>query len=121
MQATTIEKGQDAEELACRYLGKQGLKLVSRNYRCVRGEIDIIMEHDNSIVFIEVRFRKDSRYGTGAETVTRTKQAKLITTAMHYLQNNPRYSNRPSRFDVVSITGQSSEPQIDWITDAFQN
>ena len=121
MPVSTLEKGLDAEQLACDYLGKKGLKILTRNFRCPRGEIDIIMEHDNYIVFVEVRYRKNTHYGTGAETVTQTKQNKLITTAMYYLQSKPQYRNRPSRFDVVSITTQASEPQIDWIKDAFQN
>lgn len=121
MQTSTITKGQYAEQLACDYLGMQGLKTIARNFRCRRGEIDIIMEQGKTIVFVEVRYRKHTQFGTGAETVNREKQTKLITAAMAYLQKNPCYNNRPSRFDVISITAQSPEPHIEWITDAFQS
>ena len=120
MQATTLEKGQHAEQLACDYLRKQGLKTLARNYRCRRGEIDLVMGHGQTLVFVEVRYRKQTRFGSGAESVTATKQAKLISTAKYYLQENPAYANRPARFDVVSITEQQPEPQIEWIPDAFQ-
>ena len=121
MNTSTIEKGQDAEKLASEHLEKQGLTLIERNFRCPRGEIDIIMEQGKTIVFVEVRYRKHTQFGTGAETVTKNKQSKLIMTAMYYLQKKPQYSNRPSRFDVVSITPELHGPHIDWITDAFQN
>ena len=121
MAKTAIETGHDAEDMACHYLLEQGLKTLCRNYRCPRGEIDAIMEDNNIIVFVEVRYRKHTRFGSGAETVTHAKQSKLIATALHYLQKHPKYSNRPSRFDVISISHHSQQAKIDWIQDAFQN
>lgn len=120
MAKTTIEAGNEAENMACHYLVKKGLKTLCRNYRCRRGEIDAIMEDDKTIVFVEVRYRKHTQFGSGAESVTHTKQNKLIATALHYLQKHPKYNNRPSRFDVVSISHQSQQLEIDWIQDAFQ-
>ena len=75
-----------AEDLACNYLSKQGLILVSRNYYCRLGEIDIIMRDKNYLVFVEVRYRNNSLFGCGAESVTLSKQTKLIKTAQFYLQ-----------------------------------
>lgn len=81
----------------------------------------MVMEENNTIVFVEVRYRKQTRFGSGAESVNHTKQGKLIATALHYLQKHPKYNNRPSRFDVVSITQQAAQAEIDWIKDAFQS
>lgn len=121
MLKTAIETGQQAEELACHYLSKQGLKTLCRNFRSPRGELDVVMEDGETIVFVEVRYRKQNRFGSGAESVNHTKQAKLVATALYYLQQHPKYYNRPTRFDVVSITSQIQQPGIDWIKDAFQS
>ena len=107
-----------AEELACRFLQKQGLRLISRNYRCKTGEIDLIMQENLILVFVEVRFRKNEFFGTSAETVTYTKQKKLIKAAQFYLQQH-RCENRPCRFDVIAMTSRNSKSEIEWIKDAF--
>ncbi len=107
--------------MACHYLTKQGLKTVCRNFRSPRGELDVVMDDGTAIVFVEVRYRKQIRFGSGAESVNHTKQAKLIATALYFLQQHPKYHNRPTRFDVVSITQQTHQAEIDWIKDAFQN
>lgn len=113
--------GQQAEQAACQYLQSQGLSLVERNYLCPQGEIDLIMNDNNTIVFVEVRFRRNSRYGSGADTVDRRKQGKLLATAAHYLQKNPRAARLACRFDVISLSSnQQGEQQLDWIPDAFQ-
>ncbi len=111
--------GDEAEALACEYLGKQGLILLERNYRCRGGEIDLVMQHDDSLVFIEVRYRRNTGYGSAAETVTVNKQRRLIHCARVYMKHR-RAWNVPARFDVVSIEGQPGNLKIDWISDAFQ-
>ncbi len=116
---TTREVGQDAERLAQGYLEQRGLELISRNYGCRRGEIDLIMRDGNFLVFIEVRYRKNTVYGSAAESVTRQKQRRLLTTAEYYLQNEKLYGDNSCRFDVITITGQYN-PDIEWIKDAFQ-
>lgn len=121
MAKTAIETGQQAEEMACHYLSKQGLKTLERNFRSPRGELDAVMEDGDTIVFVEVRYRKQTRFGSGAESVNHTKQAKLIATALYYLQQHPKYHNRPTRFDVVAMTDQVQQARIDWIKDAFQS
>lgn len=121
MLNSTIATGQEAEETACQYLSRHGLKVICRNFHSARGELDAVMEDGDTIVFVEVRYRRQTRYGSGAESVNRTKQAKLISTALYYLQKHPKYSNRPTRFDVVSITQQPQQAEIDWIKDAFQS
>ncbi len=105
--------GDQAETRARRYLEKQGLQLVTSNFRCNSGEIDLIMRHGNHLVFVEVRCRASNHYGDAAETVGFRKQRKLIRTAQYYLQQNR--IDRPCRFDVVALTAG----RLDWIPDAF--
>lgn len=117
---TTITQGQAGEELACRYLEQRGLVLVMRNYRCRLGELDLIMREGEQLVFVEVRSRAASRYGTAAETVTARKQQRLLRAAAHYLQR--QRLDAPCRFDVVAIDRSAGDTAaaVTWIKDAFQ-
>lgn len=114
------ERGQRAEVAAQHHLEAQGLRLVQRNYRCRRGEIDLVMEDGSTLVFVEVRYRGTSTYGTAEETVGQRKQARLVATALHYLQHTGQHS-RPCRFDVVALTdGKADNPaHLQWIINAF--
>ncbi len=115
------EAGRRAEQDACDYLERQGLRLVERNYRCASGEIDLIMRDRDTLVFVEVRYRRSRRFGGGAESVDRRKQGKLSATAAHYLQTHPGAARRPCRFDVIALTGaDNGHPHVDWISNAFQ-
>lgn len=107
------ESGGAAERKAERYLRRQGLKPVERNYRTPRGEIDLIMRQGDELVFIEVRQRRDSRYGTAAASVRTPKQRRIVAAASQYLQ---RHGEAPARFDVVAFDGDTGP---EWITDAF--
>lgn len=114
-------KGKQAEELACQYLQDQHLTLISQNYYCRRGEIDLIMQDHQTLVFIEVRYRKNSRFGSALESIDHRKQAKIITTAEHYLlESKADYIDY--RFDVIAImpTQNSEQAEITWIKNAFQ-
>ena len=115
----SLDKGIDAEALACDYLLAQGLALVERNFRSRHGEIDLVMQDRDSLVFIEVRYRRQSRYGSGAESVDRRKQAKITACARHFIQCHPRSADRPCRFDVMAVSGDLLQPEIEWIRDAF--
>jgi len=100
-----------------RHLQRHGLKLLARNFRARGGEIDLIMQQARTLVFVEVRYRQSLKFGTPLETVTVSKQRRLIAAAAHYLQT--RGVDLPCRFDVVGISGADQE-RIDWIRDAFQ-
>lgn len=122
--ATTREQGQYTENLACQYLENKGFKLIEKNFNCRLGEIDLIMKDNDSLVFVEVRYRRSNDFGSGAESVTANKQSKLIKTASLYLQQHDKYNKNPSRFDIVSITGIIETNDInnidfDWIENAF--
>ncbi len=114
---TSRQQGLDAETRALDYLQRQGLTPLARNVRSPRGEIDLIMEEDRTIVFVEVRLRTRSDFGSGAESVTRRKQEKLIATAAYFLQQHKPLAKRPARFDVVSVGYQD---KMDWIKNAFE-
>jgi putative endonuclease len=106
--------------LARQHLERQGLQMLTSNYRCRMGEIDLIMVDRDSIVFVEVRFRTQIEYGTAAASVTYPKQRRLIKAAELFLLRNAQLKNRPCRFDVVGIDLAGPEPGIQWITDAFR-
>ncbi|MBL1321592.1 MAG: YraN family protein [Methylophaga sp.] len=113
--------GKQAEELASQYLQKQNLTLIDQNYHCRRGEIDLIMQDQHTLVFVEVRYRKNARFGSALESINHKKQAKIITTAEHYLlQSKDDYFD--CRFDVIAIMPihNSDKPEITWIKNAFQ-
>ncbi len=106
--------GQQGEDIALKALRKAGLKLRQRNYRCKGGEIDLIMEEGDTLVFVEVRYRKNTQFGGAAASVTASKQRRLILAAQHYLQTQ---GIEPAcRFDVVAIDGNQAP---DWIRHAF--
>jgi putative endonuclease len=113
----TTSIGATAELAARRFLEKNGLTFRAANYRCRLGEIDLIMQEPHVLVFVEVRMRNSAQYGTGAETVTLSKQTKIIHTAQHFLSSNPQLSSLDCRLDVVSIG--ASEQKIDWYKNAF--
>ncbi|HYM47905.1 MAG TPA: YraN family protein, partial [Burkholderiaceae bacterium] len=100
-------------------LEDNGLTLIARNYRSPFGEIDLVMREGEVLVFVEVRRRASERFGTPAETVGRQKQRRLRATAEHYLQQHPRESQKPCRFDILAITDDSHTQRIEWLRDAF--
>ena len=108
------QKGARAEARAERYLQEQGLSPVARNYRCRGGEIDLVMRHGATLVFIEVRLRRNTAFGGALASVDRHKQQRLQLAAQHYLQRH-RWQG-PCRFDVVGLEGEGP-PQ--WVRNAF--
>ena len=108
-------KGELQELEALKLLQRAGLELLSRNFRTRSGEIDLIMKDKDTLVFVEVRYRKSIHYGDGADTVTRQKQQRLTKAAQAYLQQH--HYQGPCRFDVVALSSQHSP---DWIKNAFE-
>lgn len=110
--------GQNAEDRALKFLLDKNLTFIERNYHCRRGEIDLIMEDNGTVVFVEVRFRKQSRFGTALESVTRQKQEKIIHAASHFLAH--RTNDKPARFDVVALSPKDNKLDIEWVKSAFE-
>jgi len=117
-KANSRALGDDAEKLALCFLQARGFRLVIQNFSCKHGEIDLIVQQDKVLVFVEVRYRKSRTFGDGAESVDLRKQKKLIKTAEFFLQQNVIYRQCPCRFDIVSIGPASSD--INWITNAIE-
>lgn len=107
--------GLEAEKLAATFLMNHGLKLVVQNYHCRFGEIDLIMTDANTLVFIEVRLRSNSQFGSAANSITPQKQKKLILTAQHYLQQHGQCA---CRFDAI-LMNKTDMNHIEWIRNAF--
>jgi putative endonuclease len=97
-----LRLGKSGEERAAGYLRKKGYDILEKNYRCRFGEIDIIASKDGVLVFVEVKTRSSADYGFGYESVTQSKQGKLVKTAQFYMSGRAEV---PARFDVISIDG----------------
>lgn len=115
---TPTEKtpGALAEARAEAFLLQQGLVKCAQNYRCKLGEIDLIMQHDDTLVFIEVRLRTHTGFANAAESVTIRKQQKIIKTAQYYLQQHQLTDKANCRFDVIAFSDNGAP---EWIKDAF--
>ena len=113
--------GAGAERAAERFLRRQGLTRLARNFRSRLGEIDLIMRDGRCLVFVEVRFRARSAFVRAGESVDRHKQRKLIRTAALFLRQRPQYADNVMRFDVVAIDADTAgKEKIEWIKDAFR-
>ena len=123
MKAAHLQQGEDAENACCHYLKSRGLKLIDKNFNSRFGEIDIIMLDKKILVFVEVRYRKNNKFGGASESITPSKQNKLRRTAELYLQKNTQHEN--ARFDVVSMSkntqtnADNQQYTFDWIPNAF--
>ena len=114
----TQQIGNHGEQVAQEYLLQQGYQILETNYRCKMGEIDIIAKDGNTLVFVEVRSRSSTQYGSPLDTINRTKQQKIRKAAEHFLFTK-RKQNAYCRFDVVAIVWTDDHPQIQLIKNAF--
>ncbi len=117
MNHNTVKIGQQAEIDACQFLEKQGLTLITKNYKVKLGEIDLIMLDQEHYVFVEVRLRLNPNFGHSLETISKSKQQRIIRTALHYLQQEKLLDKVPCRFDTIGI---GRDKKLLWIKDAFR-
>lgn len=111
--------GRSAEILAAAELGKRGYEIVASNYRCRQGEIDLIANEGDSLVFVEVRCKRSSAYGSPAESITPSKVRKIIATAQQYLLDQG-LGDVACRFDVVEVGVADGKLVVrDVLRDAF--
>ncbi|MDA8169261.1 MAG: YraN family protein [Nitrospiraceae bacterium] len=110
------ELGSRAEDRAADFLRKRGLKILHRNYRLRQAEIDIIAQDGPAIVFVEVKARRGSSFGSPSEAVDSRKQKKIREAALHYLATHKASEDAPARFDVIAIGPEG----IEHIMDAFE-
>jgi putative endonuclease len=117
--ATHNDFGKIAEDLAAEYLQKNGYKVLIRNFRFQKAEIDIIAEKENLIIIIEVKARSTDAFMLPQEAVTKTKIKSIVTVANHYLEEFNR--NNEVRFDIISVLpDEKKKLTIEHITDAFE-
>jgi putative endonuclease len=119
MSHLRISTGKKGEELAAARLAEAGYRIIERNYRCLFGEIDIVAEEGETLVFAEVKSRRSEAYGDPQLAVGREKQKKISRIAMHYLTEK-RLCHRPARFDVVAVKMLPSGCKIELIRNAFE-
>jgi len=110
--------GKQSERLAVAYLKRNGYRIVETNYRSPVGEIDIIAREKGTLVFVEVKARRSSRFGSPKGAVTPAKQRKISMAALDYLKRSGQDDVR-ARFDVVSIDAASGRTDIEVVKNAF--
>ncbi len=111
--------GRSGERLAAAFLKKKGYQIHTVNYRTRSGEIDIIAERKNIIVFVEVKSRNTDSFGPPVLAITPRKQRQISKTALEYISSNKLFDT-DARFDVISIYYQNKKPVVDHITNAFE-
>lgn len=117
--ATHNDFGRKAEDLALEYLQKNGYKILSRNFRFQKAEIDIISEKDNLIIITEVKARSTDAFILPQEAVTKTKIRSIVSAANHYLEEFNK--DKEVRFDIISVLpNEKGQLVIDHIVNAFE-
>lgn len=118
-------RGAAVEAVARAYLLKAGLRDVAANANYRSGELDLVMldpaGRDGAVlVFVEVRYRRDARFGGGAASVDATKRRKLVQAAQLFLASHRQFANAACRFDVIDAEGDPAAPRVNWLRDAFR-
>jgi putative endonuclease len=110
-----LQQGLAAEQIAATFLQLQGMTLLEKNFGCKYGEIDLVMRDANSLVFVEVRLRRNADFGGAAMSINLSKQRKLARSAEYYLQ---LHGNCACRFDVILMRSVDINT-VEWIQNAF--
>ena len=119
MSLMRMRTGKRGEELAAVHLAEAGYRIIERNYRCLFGEIDIVAEEAETLVFVEVKSRRSEAYGDPQLAVGHEKQKKISRIAMHYLEEK-HLRHRLARFDVIAVKLLPSGHKIELIRNAFE-
>ena len=119
MKKTSRELGNQAELFAAEMLTKQGLTLLEQNVNFRVGELDLVMKDKESLVFVEVKRRKQDKFGGALEAITFTKQKRLTRAALAYLQKNKLMDKVPCRFDLVAVTDINGKLSGQWLQNIF--
>lgn len=111
-------RGRDAERMAERFLERQGLERLQRNYRCRWGELDLVMRDGDTLVVVEVRSRAAGARCSAEETVSAAKRRRIVLATRHFLARHPRLAASAIRFDLVAIS-PGGDNELRWIEAAF--
>ena len=110
--------GDEGEERAVRFLEARGYRVLTRNFACRYGELDVVAEHEDTLCFVEVRMRSTAVWGDPSHTVSHAKQRRVVKAALHYLALQGS-RGRMIRFDVVSIVGRGETATVEHLPGAF--
>lgn len=114
--------GTEAELWAQTFLEQHGLKTITKNFHSARGEIDLIMRHGHTLVFVEVRLRSTNRHGNAMDSIDKRKQQRIISAAQNYLQTEGLWDQVQCRFDAICLDkdpDNSTQYQVEWLRNAF--
>jgi putative endonuclease len=116
-----LNLGRQGEESALKFLVAKGMKLVAKNFRFERAEIDLIFKDDESktVVFVEVKTRTNKKFGEPVESITYRKTEQIYKSAEGFVVLNPEYIDYTKRFDVVAIMMEGKSESISHIENAF--
>jgi len=117
--ASHLRAGRDAENFASKYLQHRGLRQVASNYRCLFGELDLVMLDGAELVVIEIRYRATGRPVEPEDTITAAKRRRIARATLHFMQRHGEWRDAPLRFDVFALSGAPAGPRVRWIRDAF--
>ncbi len=116
----TVRKGLRYESIAKQFLIGEGLVFLQAGFNCRLGEIDLIMQDQDTCCFIEVKYRQSRRFGGAAYALTPTKQRRVINATRYYLSLHTKMNQMPLRFDAILIQGEvDRKDQINWVKNAF--
>lgn len=119
--ASPTSAGLAAENQALDYLRGQGLQLLTRNWRCKGGELDLVMLDADTVVFVEVRYRLHVDFGGAVGSIDGRKQKRLALASNMFLLKEPRWADHPCRFDVVALQGSHHAGRpLQWLKNAFE-
>ncbi|MDO7910363.1 YraN family protein [Pseudomonas monteilii] len=119
--SSPTSQGQLAERQALAFLQAHGLQLLTQNWRCRGGELDLVMLDRDTVVFVEVRYRLHADFGGALGSIDGRKQKRLALAASHFLHQTPRWASYPCRFDVVALQGSQHAGQpLQWLKNAFE-
>lgn len=116
----TRARGAGVEAAARDFLLGQGLRAVAANANYRFGELDLVMLDGDTLVFVEVRYRRSAGFGGGAASVDARKRRKLVTAARAFLHVHRGLADATCRFDVIDASGDPAAPTFDWLRDAFR-
>ncbi len=108
--------GKDAEDTAADYLRLQGLRLLVRNFRTRRGELDLVLLDQETLVIAEVRMRRHTGFGGALASIDARKRGRIVHATRELLMQKPMLANRPVRFDVIAL---ESTGKLHWVRGAF--
>lgn len=121
MAALASAEGQRREAQALAHLQAAGLRLRAANVRYRFGELDLVMDAGDTLVFVEVRYRRSGSHGGALASIGMAKRQRLWQAAQAYLAANPALAQRPCRFDVIAIEGQGSGERLQWLQHVLES